>query len=75
MHPPHLAAGKLRLKVAYDPAVNDWACAEVVLDRSLGYGTYNWKLSFDHPKTTPFIAGGFFIFADREHYSHPHACV
>jgi hypothetical protein len=55
--------------VAWDPAVNDWACAEVLLDRSLGYGTYNWKLSHDHSKTTPNMAGGFFIYADRERCS------
>jgi hypothetical protein len=68
-HLPHPAAGKLRLKVAWDPAKNAWACAEVLLDRSLGYGTYNWKLSHDHSKTTEYLAGGLFLYAERERLS------
>ncbi len=52
--------------MAYDPALKLWTCAEVLLDRSLGYGTYNWKLSHDHSKTTPFSVVGLFLYADRE---------
>jgi len=39
------AAGRLHLAVARDAATGAWTCAEVVLNASLGYGTYAWTLA------------------------------
>ena len=39
------AAGRLHLAVARDAASGAWSCAEVVLNASLGYGTYAWTLA------------------------------
>ena len=36
--------GDLALLLQRDAATGAWGCAEVVLDRSLGYGTYTWWL-------------------------------
>jgi hypothetical protein len=50
-HPPAAAAtpaaGKLRLRVAKDPATGQWANAEVLSVDGLGYGSYNWKLAYN----------------------------
>jgi hypothetical protein len=67
-------AGKLRLKVAYDWGLSDWASAEVQLPQSLGYGTYNWKVSHNPAQTTTNMAGGMFLYERRKcRHSQPRA--
>ncbi len=58
LRPPR-PAGKLRL------VVNSWAGAEVQLPDSLGYGVYNWKLSYNPAAATKHSAAGFFLYAAR----------
>lgn len=38
------ASGHLHLKLAKNPTNGRWECAEVILNQSLGYGTYQWKI-------------------------------
>jgi hypothetical protein len=44
-----------------------WSGAEVMLPKSLGYGSYNWKLSHNPAQTTTNMAGGMFLYENSEH--------
>jgi hypothetical protein len=61
--------GKLHLKITQDGNGN-WQCAEVYLNQSLGYGTYQFKLATDLGDIDPNIVLGLFTYdvSPAQHY-------
>lgn len=62
-------AGALHLRIAQD-ARGAWTCGEVLLNESLGYGTYTWTVASDAAAISgvdPNIVLGLFTYADDSH--------
>lgn len=61
--------GRLHLKIRQDGDGN-WQCAEVYLQQSLGYGTYQFKLATDLGDIDPNIVLGLFTYdvSPAQHY-------
>ena len=47
-----------------------WTCAEVVLNASLGYGTYEWELGSNAANLDPNVVLGLFTWNDAPDYNH-----
>ena len=61
-------AGRLHLKITHDGG--RWTCAEVALDRSLGYGTYTLLLDSELERLDDRSVLGFFTWDDRPLEEH-----
>jgi len=61
-------AGQLHLRITYRDGL--WRCAEVILDRSLGYGTYRFTLSSPVGDLDPNVVLGLFTWSDDPAYNH-----
>ena len=57
--------GHLRLGIVREPA--GWSCSEVVIPRSLGYGTYRWVMAGDLATLDPQTVFGLFTYEDDDH--------
>ena len=62
------AAGQLHLRITYRDG--RWRAAEVILDRSLGYGTYRFSLSSPVGHLDPNVVLGLFTWSDDPAYHH-----
>lgn len=60
--------GKLHLAITYTNGY--WACAEIVMTNSLGYGAYRFHLDTDVVNFPPSIVVGFFTWSDDPDYTH-----
>jgi len=58
----------LHLKIQQTDGV--WSCGEIVLDTSLGYGSYSIKIASDVSAFDRNVVFGFFLWADDPAYSH-----
>lgn len=58
-----------RLRLAVDLVDGKWSCAELRLDRPLGYGTYEVGISGDLSRLDPQAVFGFFTY---DHLAPPH---
>jgi hypothetical protein len=61
--------GRLHLRIQKEPN-GAFSCAEVVLARPLGYGTYRFHLANPVYAFDPAVVLGFFTFSDDPAYSH-----
>jgi len=62
------AAGQLHLRITYRDG--RWQCAEVILDRSLGYGTYTFRIATPIGDLDPNITLGLFTWDDNPASHH-----
>ncbi len=62
------AAGQLHLRITYRNG--QWLSAEVVLDHSLGYGTYQFNLASPTGQLDPNVVLGLFTWSDTAAYNH-----
>lgn len=62
------AAGQLHLRITARDG--KWQSAEVILDRSLGYGTYRWTLASSVGRLDPNVVLGLFTWSDDAAYNH-----
>lgn len=62
------AAGQLHLRIT--ARNGQWQSAEVVLDRSLGYGTYRWTVASPLGRLDPSVVLGLFTWSDDAAYNH-----
>ena len=62
------AAGQLHLRITYRDG--RWQCAEVILDRSLGYGTYTFRIATPIGDLDPNITLGLFTWDDNPASNH-----
>jgi len=60
--------GKLHLKITRDEAGN-WQCAEIYLNQSLGYGSYQFKLATDLGEIDPNVVLGLFTYDNSPAYN------
>jgi len=61
-------AGRLHLRITFRGGV--WRCAEVILDRSLGYGSYGFTLDSPVGRLDPHVVLGLFSWSDDPAYDH-----
>jgi len=61
-------AGQLHLRITYRDG--RWQCAEVILDRSLGYGTYSFRIASSLDGLDPNITLGLFTWDDNAASNH-----
>jgi len=59
------AGGDLHLKIVKN-ASNKWTAAEVDLNQSLGYGTYEWEVSSRYDQLATNVVGGLFTYLSPE---------
>ncbi|MEI8000457.1 MAG: hypothetical protein WCI50_03815 [Actinomycetes bacterium] len=59
-----------RLHLAISRTTRGWSCAEVWLDQSLGYGTYEWQLASDVSALDASAVLGLFTWSDAPDYNH-----
>jgi len=62
------AAGQLHLRITFRDG--RWRAAEVILDRSLGYGTYRFTLASPVGRLDPNVVLGLFTWSDNPAYNH-----
>jgi hypothetical protein len=62
-------AGRLHLRLARG-ADGTWPCAEVVSERSFGYGTYRFVLDSAVDRLAPSVVLGLFTWSDEPTYAH-----
>jgi hypothetical protein len=62
------AAGALHMRITHRDG--QWQCAEVVLDRSLGYGTYAFDVASPVGALDPNVVLGLFTWDDDPAYNH-----
>jgi len=62
------SAGKLRLKITKKSG--KWTCAEVILNASPGYGTYEWTLGSNVSNLDAQAVLGLFTWNDAPDYNH-----
>ena len=62
------AGGQLHLRITYRNG--QWLAAEVVVDRSLGYGTYAFNLASPTGRLDPNVVLGLFTWSDDLAYNH-----
>ena len=62
------ASGRLHLAITRQGKT--WSCAEVVLDQSLGYGTYEWTLGTDVSNIDRNVVLGLFTWNDAPDDNH-----
>jgi len=62
------AGGQLHLRITYRNG--QWLAAEVVVDRSLGYGTYAFNLASPTGRLDPNVVLGLFTWSDDPAYNH-----
>jgi len=62
------ASGRLHLRITYRDG--RWLAAEVVLDRSLGYGTYRFDVDSPTGNLDPNVVLGLFTWSDDPAYNH-----
>ncbi|MGI8983853.1 MAG: hypothetical protein ACR2HM_04870 [Acidimicrobiales bacterium] len=62
------AAGQLHLRITYRDG--QWRAAEVLLDRSLGYGTYRFNLASPVGNLDPNVVLGLFTWSDNPAYNN-----
>lgn len=62
------AAGQLHMRITNRDG--QWRSAEVILDRSLGYGTYRWTLASPVGRLDPNVVLGLFTWSDDAAYNH-----
>jgi len=62
------AAGQLHMRITHKDG--RWLAAEVILDRSLGYGTYRFKLASPTGRLDPNVVLGLFSWIDDPAYNH-----
>jgi hypothetical protein len=60
--------GQLHLRITYRDG--RWQCAEVFLDRSLGYGTYSFTVASPLSDLDPNVTLGLFTWDDSPAYNH-----
>jgi hypothetical protein len=63
------ATGRLHLRLT-TAADGTWSCAEVVSDRSFGYGTYRFGLDSAIDRLDPNVVLGLFTWSDDPAYAH-----
>jgi hypothetical protein len=61
-------SGQLHLRITYRDG--RWLAAEVVLDRSLGYGTYQFRLASPTGHLDPNVVLGLFTWSDNPAYNN-----
>src|SRR5258708_6137797 len=61
------AVGQLHLRITNRS--NQWQCAEIVTDRSFGYGNYRFELAFSVNELDPNAVLGMFTWSDDPSYS------
>ncbi len=62
------AAGRLHLKITYTN--NTWQCAEIISDRSFGYGQYRFTVNADVNGLDPNAVLGMFSWSDDSAYHY-----
>src|SRR5206468_686881 len=64
--------GRLHLRITRQTVngTNQWSCAEVVSQRSLGHGTYRFSLDSRVDNLDPKVVLGLFTWSDDPAYSH-----
>lgn len=62
------AGGQLHMRITNRDG--QWQSAEVILDRSLGYGTYRWTLASPVGRLDPNVVLGLFTWSDDAAYNH-----
>ena len=62
------AAGQLHLRITNRDG--QWRSAEVILARSLGYGTYRWTVASPVGRLDPNVVLGLFTWSDDPAYNH-----
>ncbi|MFM8304468.1 MAG: hypothetical protein ACKOA9_09255 [Actinomycetota bacterium] len=62
------ASGYLHLRIT--KSGRSWTCGEVVLNESLGYGTYEWELGSDVSNLNSRVVLGLFTWNDLPDYNH-----
>ena len=61
-------AGQLHMRITARDG--QWRSAEVILDRSLGYGTYRWTVASPVGRLDPNVVLGLFTWSDDADYNH-----
>ncbi len=61
-------AGNLHLRITHRS--NDWQCAEVVTERTFGYGSYRFELASVVDNLDPSVVLGLFTWSDDPAYTH-----
>jgi hypothetical protein len=62
------ASGALHMRITHRDG--QWQCAEVILDRSLGYGTYSFTIASPVGALDPNVVLGLFTWDDDPAYNH-----
>jgi hypothetical protein len=60
--------GRLHLKLSKNPNTGGWECAELYLNKTLGYGTYQWKIDGALDKLDKNVVFGLFNYSGNDRY-------
>lgn len=62
------AQGRLHLRITHEGSI--WRCAEIVMQRTLGYGTYAFHLASPVDALDPNVVLGLFTWSDQSAFNH-----